>query len=103
VGSCGAMFDQPNWLSPQRSKRWRRLVPQTSCRPSSERECGAGHSRDARLQLNLQLCLTGLEVHMRNFIVVLALALAIVGTTVYLAGDITASTAVAEPCSGSSC
>jgi hypothetical protein len=40
---------------------------------------------------------------MRNFIVVLALALAIVGTTVYLAGDITASTAVAEPCSGSSC
>jgi hypothetical protein len=40
---------------------------------------------------------------MRNFIVVLALALAIVGTTVYLAGDITASTAVAEPFSGSSC
>ena len=42
---------------------------------------------------------------MRNFIVVLvlALALAIVRTTVYLASDITASTAVAEPCSGSSC
>jgi hypothetical protein len=80
-------------------------VPQTSCRPSSGRECGAGHSRDVRLQLNLQLCLTGLEVHLRNFIVVLvlALALAIVRTTVYLASDITASTAVAEPCSGSSC